>query len=460
MIAVYGCSDAATLSYLGLYALQHRGQESCGVVSSDGRRVHKHLGIGLVADVFRDRHILDSLQGHLAIGHNRYSTTGATHFINAQPLVVNSKDGPFAIAHNGNFINSQTIRSQLVAHGSIFQTSTDTEVVTHLIARSREASMVDRIRDALSQIRGAYSMVIMTRDQVFAARDPRGFRPLCLGIKKDAYFIASETCAHDLVGADYIRDVEPGEIIQIDKSGLRSSWIQEKTERSACIFEFIYFARPDSKIFGENVDKARRKLGKNLALEHPAEGDIVISVPDSSNTAAMGYSQRSDLKLEIGLIRNHYIGRTFIYPDQNGRDFNVRIKFNAVKGVLNGRRVVVVEDSIVRATTLCQLVSLLRKAGAIEVHVRVSSPPIISPCYFGMDFPTKRELIAAQKSVPEICKIIGADSLAYLSKEAMLASVPQDRGGYCTACFDGKYPMEVQEEVHKLQHEHEIDEIP
>ena len=460
MIAVYGCSDAATLSYLGLYALQHRGQESCGVVSSDGRRVHKHLGIGLVADVFRDRHILDSLQGHLAIGHNRYSTTGATHFINAQPLVVNSKDGPFAIAHNGNFINSQTIRSQLVAHGSIFQTSTDTEVVTHLIARSREASMVDRIRDALSQIRGAYSMVIMTRDQVFAARDPRGFRPLCLGIKKDAYFIASETCAHDLVGADYIRDVEPGEIIQIDKSGLRSSWIQEKTERSACIFEFIYFARPDSKIFGENVDKARRKLGKNLALEHPAEGDIVISVPDSSNTAAMGYSQRSDLKLEIGLIRNHYIGRTFIYPDQNGRDFNVRIKFNAVKGVLNGRRVVVVEDSIVRATTLCQLVSLIRKAGAIEVHVRVSCPPIISPCYFGMDFPTKRELIAAQKSVPEICKIIGADSLAYLSKEAMLASVPQDRGGYCTACFDGKYPMEVQEEVHKLQHEHEIDEIP
>jgi len=460
VVAVYGNADAATLSYLGLYALQHRGQESCGIVSNDGHRMHKHLGLGLVADVFRDNRILDKLHGQMAIGHNRYSTTGATHFINTQPLVVNSKGGPFAIAHNGNLVNFQKVRAELEDQGSIFQTTSDTEVVTHLIARSKKSNMIDQIRDALDQVKGAYSMVIMTQDKIFAARDPRGFRPLALGKKDNTYFIASETCAHDLVNADYLRDIEPGEIIQIDETGLQSYRLTEKTERCACIFEFIYFSRPDSKIFGENVDKARRKLGKNLALEHPADADIVISVPDSSNTAAIGYSSRSHLKLEIGLIRNHYIGRTFIYPDQNGRDFNVRVKFNTVKGVLKGRRVVVVEDSIVRATTLRQLVSLIRKAEAAEVHVRVSSPPIISPCYFGMDFPTKRELIAASKSIPEICEVIGADSLAYISKEAMLKSVPFDRGGYCTACFDAEYPMEIEEHFHKLQHENVINEIP
>ncbi len=452
IVGVYGHPEAARIAYLSLYALQHRGQESSGIVTSDGRHVYKHVGMGLVADVFAREETLRQLNGHLAIGHNRYSTTGSTFLTNCQPFLVNFKEGPLAISHNGNFVNSGSLRRRLEEEGSIFQTTTDTEVALHLMASSRAGDLVGKIRDAFGQIRGAYSIVLMSRDRLFAVRDPRGWRPLCLGRRDRMWVVASETCALDLVGAHYERDIEPGEILIIDEAGLRSERLPEEAGRYACIFEYVYFARPDSRIFGENVDKARRKLGKNLAQEAPADADIVISVPDSSNTAAVGYSRRSSIKFEIGLIRNHYIGRTFIHPDQTVRDFSVRIKFNPVRGVLEGRRVVVVEDSIVRGTTLRQLTQMLRKAGAKEVHVRVSSPPIVAPCHYGMDFPTKKELIAAHKSVEEIKDYLGVDSLEYLSMEGLLGAVPQDQGGYCTACFDGNYPV-PPENVGKFQHE-------
>ncbi|MDZ7338879.1 MAG: amidophosphoribosyltransferase [candidate division KSB1 bacterium] len=452
VVGVYGHPEAARLVYLCLYALQHRGQESAGIVASDFVHMQRHAGLGLVADVFSDAATLTRLAGSMAIGHNRYSTTGSPHLANSQPIMVNAQDGPLAIAHNGNLVNSGSCRRRLVSDGAIFQTSTDTEVILHLIARSKRATLVDRLMEALTQVQGAYSLVLMSRTQLIAVRDPRGFRPLSLGRKDGAYVIASETCAMDLIDAEYLREVEPGEVLVIDDNGLRSERLPEQAPRAACIFEFIYFSRPDSKIFGENVDKCRRKLGKTLALEHPTEGDIVISVPDSSNTAAVGFSRRSGIKFELGLIRNHYIGRTFIHPDQDVRDFSVRVKFNPVRGVLADRRVVVVEDSIVRGTTLRHLVRMIRAAGAKEVHVRVSSPPIISPCYYGMDFPTRDELIACSRSVEEIRQFIGADTLAYLSMEGMLASVPQDRGGYCHACFDGNYPL-PPERASKFQHE-------
>jgi amidophosphoribosyltransferase len=453
IVGVYAHSQAAKLVYSSLYALQHRGQESSGIVSSDGRNLHRHVGMGLVTNVFSDAAIFEKLPGMLAIGHNRYSTTGSTVLHNAQPFVVSAKHGLIAVSHNGNFINSRLLRKKLEDEGSIFQTTSDTEVILHLMAKSPATDLVGRIKDAFRQLKGAYSLVMMTRSKLIAVRDPRGWRPLNLGRKDDSWLIASETCAFDLLDAQYEREVEPGEIIVIDKNGLRSDFLEEKAERAACIFEFVYFSRPDSKIFDENVDRARRRLGKNLANEHPAEAEIVISVPDSSNTAALGYARNSGIKFEIGLIRNHYIGRTFIHPDQGGRDLNVRIKFNPVKGVLNDRRVVLVEDSIVRGTTLKHLVRMLRKAGAKEVHVRVSSPPIISPCYYGMDFPTKRELIAANMSVEEIKNFIEADSLEYLSIDGLLKSVPHEKGGYCTACFTGKYPLPPEEVMFKHAHD-------
>lgn len=453
IVGVYGAVDAARLTYLALYAQQHRGQEAAGIVSSDGVHMHRHIGRGLVADVFADSNILNNLAGHNAIGHNRYSTTGASKIINAQPLLVNFKDGPFAIGHNGNFTNSIHLRRMLEEQGALFQTSTDTEVALHLIARSREKTLAGRIIEALSKISGAYSLVMMAGDRIFAARDPFGVRPLCLGRKDDSYFIVSETCALDLIRADIVRDIQPGELIEISDGKIHSYVLGKSVVRHACIFEFIYFARPDSRIFNENVDRVRRKLGKNLALESPADADIVISVPDSSNTAAVGFSRRSDLKFELGLIRNHYIGRTFIHPQQDMRDFSVRIKFNAVKGVLRDRRVVVVEDSIVRGTTLRQLVTLIRQAGAKEVHVRVSSPPIVSPCYYGMDFPSKSELIAANKSVAEIREFLGCDTLEYLSMEGLLKVVSHTDGSYCTACFTGNYPIPIEDHFDKHQHE-------
>jgi amidophosphoribosyltransferase len=452
---VYGTPDASQLTYLTLYALQHRGQESTGIVSNDGHRVYRKVGQGLVSDVFAEPKDLDALQGHLAIGHNRYSTTGSTHLVNAQPLLFNTQHGPFAISHNGNFTNSGTLRVELERQGALFQTSTDTEVVAHIMARSKKVEMVDKLIEAMRQLRGAFSLVMMLKDRIYAARDPHGVRPLCIGEKNGVYFVVSETCALDLVRANYIRDIEPGELVQIDQTGIRSYKYSDEQNKYACIFEFIYFARPDSRIFNENVDKIRRKLGKILALESPADADIVISVPDSSNTAAVGYSRRSNLKFELGLIRNHYIGRTFINPQQNMRDFSVRVKFNTVKGVLNGRRVVVVEDSIVRGTTLKQLVRLVRQAGAKEVHIRVSSPPIISPCFYGMDFPSRSELIANQRSIEEIRDYLGCDSLAYLSHKGLMEAVADTGNGFCAACFTAEYPIRIEDNIGKFQHEKE-----
>ena len=451
VMGVFNHPRAAKLTYLGLYALQHRGQESSGIVSNDNGFFYKHIGLGLVADVFSDVKNLEKLKGNIAIGHNRYSTTGTTKIINAQPLVVSSKFGPLAIAHNGNFINAKKLKSELEDQGAIFQTTTDTEIVLHLIARSSQTKLVDKILESLEKIEGAFSLAILTQDGMIGVRDPWGFRPLCIGKKGASYFIASESCALDIIDAEYVREIEPGELVVFDENGMKSYHLGVKAENRRCIFEFIYFSRPDSKIFGEKVDKARRKLGKMLALESPVDADRVISVPDSSNTAALGYAQESGIRFEIGLIRNHYIGRTFIHPVQSMRDFNVRIKFNPVRGVLKNKKIVIVEDSIVRGTTLKHLVHMVRKAGAAEIHVRVSSPPILYPCFYGMDFPTKKELIASKMSVEEIRDFLEVDSLHYLSIEGLLNSVPRENCGYCTACFTGEYPILPEKNVVKDQ---------
>jgi len=456
IVAVFGQEDASISAYQALYALQHRGQESSGIVTSDGQNVYRHAGLGLVNNAFPNLRILKSLKGKIAVGHNRYSTTGSNMLTNAQPFLVNFREGPLAISHNGNFINTGGIRRGLVEDGAIFQTTSDTEVVLHLMARSKEPHIALKIREALGIIQGAYSLALVTSDKIYGVRDPRGWRPLCLGEKEGAYFIVSESCALDLIGAEYVREVQPGEILEVSDCGLKSYWLAERAERRACIFEHVYFSRPDSKIFDENVDRARRKLGKNLDEEHPAEADIVISVPDSSNTAALGYATRSGIRFEIGLIRNHYVGRTFIHPEQSARDFNVRVKFNAVEGVLKDRRVVVVDDSIVRGTTIKHLTRMIRGAGAREVHLRVSSPPITWPCYYGMDFPTKDELIASAQTVEEIRAYLGVDSLGYLSLEGMVNAVSEE-GGFCTACFTGNYPLRPEKGATKLQYEKKID---
>lgn len=456
VIGVYNHPAAARLAYQGLFALQHRGQESSGITSSDGENLYKHVALGLVSDVFSNLDVFNRLKGSLAIGHNRYSTTGASEIANGQPLVVNSKNGPLAIAHNGNIVNSYELRSALEAEGSLFQTTTDTEVVLHLIARSKELTLMERLKDALNQIKGAFSFVLLTRHKLIAIRDPFGFRPLALGRRGDTWLVASETCAFDLIGAEFIREIEPGEILIIDKMGLKSDYLATKTAPRMCIFEFIYFSRPDSFIFGHMVDKVRRKFGRRLALEQPAESDIVISVPDSSNTAALGYSNTSGIKFEIGLIRNHYIGRTFILPEQSERDFRVRVKFNPIQGVIQGRRVIMVEDSIVRGTTLKKLTRLIRNAGAKEIHIRVSSPPIRYPCYYGMDFPTQGELIAFNNSVEDIRRFLEVDSLGYLSLEGLLASVPDTSNCFCSACFDGNYPILPENQSQKLKMKHNI----
>jgi len=454
VIGIAGHPEAAQLAYLGLYALQHRGQEGAGVVSCENGLVYRHVGQGLVNDVFSSPKIFKKLKGSRAIGHNRYSTTGTDRKENVQPLLVNTKSGFVALGHNGNLVNSIQLRSYLQNRGAIFQTTTDSELILHLIAHSKEKDSISQIKDALSRIRGAFSLIMLIQGRVIAARDPNGFRPLALGRLENGHVIASETCAMDLIGAEYIRDVEPGELVIIDKEGtVTSEYFCEKGQSTHCIFEFIYFSRPDSRIFGEYVDKTRRKLGRRLAQEHPADADIVISVPDSSNTAALGYANASGIPFEIGLIRNHYIGRTFIQPQQSIRNFNVKVKFNTVGGVLKNKRVVVVEDSIVRGTTLRMLTQQIRNAGAKEVHVRVSSPPIRFPCYYGMDFPTVEELIATDKSVEEIRQYLGVDSLGYLSIEGLKESVPSEGRGYCTACFNGSYPVAVETEFQKEQYE-------
>jgi len=451
VVGVFGHPEAATLAYLSLYALQHRGQESAGIVASNGEALISHRGMGLVADIF-DEDILARLKGRLAIGHNRYSTSGSTVLKNCQPFVVEWAQGALAIAHNGNLVNADELRSKLEARGSIFQSTVDSEVIVHLIAASTESTLVGRITDALSQVRGAYSLVFLTEDRVIATRDPYGFRPLVMGRVGETVVVASETCALDLVDAVYEREIEPGEIVIISEKGVESVRPFPSAARHNCVFEYIYFARPDSRVFGRNVYEVRKDLGRQLAREAPAEADIVIPVPDSGLPAAIGYAEQAGLPFEMGLIRNHYVGRTFIEPTNSIRHFGVKVKLNALREVLNGRRVVVVDDSIVRGTTSRKLVHMIRQAGAREVHMRISSPPTTHPCFYGIDTPTREELIASSHDVASIREYLGADSLAYLSVEGMYAFTGRQGNGFCDACFTGKYPVPVDDTPHRQLH--------
>ena len=450
VMGVVGVGNAAEIAALGLHALQHRGQEATGVVACDDQgtfRVAK--GIGLVADVYRGD-TLATLAGSLAIGHNRYSTAGGLTLENTQPLRVVYRGGPLALAHNGNLTNARVVRQGLEESGSIFQTTLDTEIFLHLLALAATDDVEEALTEAARQVEGAYSLVVLTRESVIALRDPHGFRPLCIGRLGDGYVVASETCALDLVGADFLREVLPGEMVTIDPHGMRTRQaLAPAGAPQHCIFEHIYFSRPDSRVFGDSVDAVRRRLGHRLAAEHPADADLVIAVPDSSNSIALGFSEASGLRYELALIRNHYVGRTFIQPQQAGRDFGVRVKFNPVREILDGKRVVVVDDSIVRGTTSRKLVRLLRRAGAREVHFRVGSPPVTHPCFYGIDTPSRRELIGALKSVDEIREYLGVESLGYLSLAGLLACEKEPRY-YCRACFTGQYPVEVDPQASKL----------
>jgi amidophosphoribosyltransferase len=444
---VFGHAEAAKLTYLGLYALQHRGQESAGIVSSDGAELHMHKGMGLVEEIFRADE-LKNLPGMAAIGHTRYSTAGDTTMRNAQPILIECNKGKLALAHNGNLTNANQLRRTLEHRGSIFQTTSDTEVIVHLVARSSARNLPGAIADALNQVEGAYSLLLATRDELYAIRDPRGFRPLCLGRLDGAWVVASETCAFDLIDAEYVRDVEPGEMLRISRSGLESIHIGAEKPRQFCIFEHVYFARPDSLVFGRPVNESRERLGRLLARERPAPADIVVPVPDSGVPAAIGYAHESGIPFRMALIRNHYIGRTFIEPSQAIRDFGVKLKLNPVRRLMEGQRVVLVDDSIVRGTTSRKIVRMVREAGAAEVHVRISCPPTISPCYYGVDTPTREELIASKNTVEQIRDFIGADSLGYLSLESLRQAVGDSAGEFCTACYTGNYPTElVQLEV-------------
>jgi amidophosphoribosyltransferase len=444
VVGVYGHPEAANLVYLGLSALQHRGQEAAGIVSSDGHVLVSHRGVGLVHDVFPED-IVRRLTGYAAIGHNRYSTTGASQLKNAQPLVVEYGRGGLAVAHNGNLVNAEALRAELEAHGSIFQSTVDTEVIIHLIAASRADTIEDRVVEALGQVRGAYALVFLSTDKLIAARDPYGFRPLVLGRVKGAWVVASETCALDLVDAAYEREIEPGEVIVVSESGFRSFNVFPPAPSAACIFEYVYFARPDSTVFGRNVYQVRKMLGRQLARETAVPADMIVPVPDSGVPAAIGYAEESGLPFEMGLIRNHYVGRTFIEPQDAIRHFGVKVKLNAQRSVLEGKRVIVVDDSIVRGTTSRKIVKMIRDAGATEVHMRISSPPTTSPCYYGIDTPNRSELIASSHDVSEITRYITADSLAYLSREGMYAFLGGKRPGFCDACFTGDYPVPFED---------------
>jgi amidophosphoribosyltransferase len=448
VFGIYGHEDAAKLTYFGLYALQHRGQESAGIVSSTGQVVHEYKQMGLVTDVFNED-ILNTLTGDIAMGHVRYSTTGSSVLKNAQPFVVHHVGKTLAIGHNGNLINAQRLRSELEKAGSIFQTTMDSEIIIHLIARNIQHGMEEALVKTMSEIKGAYSCVLMTENQLIAIRDPNGWRPLCLGKLKDAYVIASETCALDLIDAEYIRDIDPGEIVIIDGTGLKSIKPFPERRNSYCIFEFIYFARPDSNIFGKNVYAVRKKLGKRLAEEYPVKADFAMPLPDSGSYAAIGYCQASGIPMEMGVIRNHYVGRTFIQPSQSMRDFGVKVKLNPVRGLLKDKKVVIVEDSIIRGTTSRMRIKTLRKAGAENIHMMVSCPPHRFPCFYGIDFSTKGELIACEHTVDEIRNYIGADSLCYLSMQGMIEAtgLPADR--FCLACFNGQYPIEPEDDFSK-----------
>ncbi len=449
VFGIYGHTEASNLAYLGLHALQHRGQESAGIVSSDGQQLYLHRAMGLVQDVFSESH-LARLPGRIAIGHVRYSTAGGSHIKNAQPFAVDYARGSLAVCHNGNLTNADALRDELEERGSIFQSSSDTEVLVHLVALSHQVAIEDRIVDALARVKGAYSLLFLTEDTIVAARDPMGIRPMCLGIlpgQRDAHVIASEPTSFDLIGAEYVRDVEPGELLIIDASGIRSLRLPETASPHMCIFEYVYFARPDSHIGGRSVYEVRKSLGEALARELPVEADVVIPVPDSGVPAAVGYAKALSIPFEMGLIRSHYVGRTFIEPQQSIRHFGVRLKLNPVAPVLRGKRVVVIDDFIVRGTTSRKIVKMVRDCGAREVHLRISSPPTQWPCYYGIDTPTRRELIASSHTVDEIARYVTADSLGYLSLEGMIAAVagrpagdPADCG-YCHACFSGQYAI-------------------
>ncbi|HEY6207975.1 MAG TPA: amidophosphoribosyltransferase [Gemmatimonadales bacterium] len=453
IIGVTGVPDAARVAYLGLYSLQHRGQESAGIVALDGTgEARSHRGMGLVSDVFSER-VLSGLPGDVAIGHARYSTAGTSVLPNAQPMLARYREGPLALAHNGNLTNAVQLRADLVAKGSIFQSSSDSEVLVHLIARSEAREPEDQLLDALERVEGAYSLVITVGRTLYAVVDPRGFRPLVLGRLGGGWVVASETCALDIAGATPVRELEPGDFLRIQGAKLEELPRLAPKPHRRCVFELVYFSRPDSTVFHRSVDRVRRRLGRELAREHPAPGaDCVFSVPDSANAMALGFSEESGVKLEHALIRNHYVGRTFIHPAQPGRTTRVKIKFNPVREVLEGKRVVVVDDSIVRGTTSRALVQLIRQAGAKEVHFRVASPPITGPCYYGIDTPTKAELIGSSHDVDAIRRHLGVDSLGYLSLEGMLRAAGGDSGEFCHACFSGDYPTPIPDELAGARH--------
>ena len=443
IIGVSNHEEAANIAFLGLYALQHRGEEAAGIASYDGENIHITKNPGLVADAF-DEESLKSLKGKTAIGHSRYSTTGSSNYKNIQPFLVTHRNCPIAVSHNGNLTNTESLYRKLEEEGSIFQTSMDSEIIVHLLVKTRNGDMKKWFVDVLAQLRGAFSLVFLVEDVIVGARDPQGFRPLCLGKIDNSYIIASESCALDLIRAEFIREIEPGEIVFIKDGKIDSAYLpgREKVKKCHCIFENIYFSRPDSDVFGDNVYQVRKRLGVQLAKEFPVQADFAMSIPDSGNYAAIGYANELGLPFEMGIIRNHYIGRTFIQPSQFLRDFRVRVKLNPIKSVLKGKKIVIIEDSIVRGTTSRGRVEELRRAGAKEIHMRISCPPIVSPCFYGIDFPSAQELIASTKSIKEIADFIKVDSLEYLSREGML-KVMKNAGDYCDACFTGNYPVEI-----------------
>jgi amidophosphoribosyltransferase len=440
VFGIWGHREASKMTYLGLYALQHRGQESAGIAASDGTEIRHAKAMGYVNEAF-DEEALANLPGDVAIGHVRYSTAGESKLANAQPIVIDCMHGPLALCHNGNLVNANEVRDALIRQGAIFQTTSDSEVVVHLFARSREESVERAIVDAISQVRGAFSFVMMTKDRLIGVRDPHGFRPLAIGTLGDGWVICSETCAMDLIGATYVRDVEPGEIVVVGAQGLTSLKPFAPAPQAQCIFEHVYFARPDSYVFGQSVNEIRTEFGRRLARETAVDADVVVPVPDSGVCAAIGFSEASGIPMRMGLIRNHYVGRTFIEPQQSIRHFGVRVKLNPVKSILEGKRVVLVDDSIVRGTTSRKIVRMVRSAGAKEVHLRISCPPTVSPCFYGVDTPRRSELIAATHTLEEIRKYVGADSVAYLSLEGLTGAVEGGRSKYCTSCYTGVYPV-------------------
>ena len=451
MCGIFGISgqqEAARLAYLGLFALQHRGEESAGIISTDGKKIKSHRGMGLVGDIFNEP-VLKTLKGNIAVGHVRYSTTGSSNIKNVQPFLVSHKKGNIAVAHNGNLTNTYELKEKLEEKGAIFQSTMDSEVIVHLLAHSSNKDYRQRVVEALSQLDGAYALTILMDDILIGARDPHGFRPLCIGKVDGAYVLASETCALDLIHAEYVRDVEPGEVVFIGKKGIESINPFPKKKHAFCIFEYIYFARPDSNIFGKNVYLTRKRLGRQMAKESPVKCDLVMPIPDSGNSAALGFAEEAKTSFELGMIRNHYVGRTFIQPTQGIRDFRVRVKLNPIKDVLKGKRLAIVEDSIVRGTTSKARVKTIRDAGVKKLHMRISCPPIKSPCFYGIDFPSKKELIAANNSVKDIQKFLQLDSLKYLSIKGMLKAMLSPSCEFCTACFDGKYPTKLPKKFSK-----------